>query len=221
MGYAGTYWSDTQARKGPDFRTVLTVDTFAALRAIPFVEDRQPAETLGKSARGDSLPARWHYDASSLAADDDDTAIKPAFLAAGDLGRWIKAEGFGSSVSAGQVTSLIGGDLTALDAIETAEVNAGARIMFLHTDSSADLQYVLINNPGPEVVPWMIRPDDYDAAQNDKGWKLVSVFKDGVVCAWDANYPGQNRFRQIFSRTDSDGDATLHVDENQPFTIES
>jgi hypothetical protein len=120
------------------------------------------------------------------------------------------------------ITALIGGAATTLDSIITVGedgASTGTRVVLRHSASGADLEYVLIDSPGSEVVPWKIRPDDFDGSTNDRGWDLRAVRKDGLICAWDKS--DNQRFYRLFSEPDDLGTLMLKPDSANPFTITS
>jgi hypothetical protein len=108
------------------------------------------------------------------------------------------------------VNELVGTSASALQEVKTVRAKAGALIYLHHNTSGADLMYRLISAPGAESVPWIVRPNDYHASTNNKGWKLERVFKDGVEAIW--NSADLTRFHQLFVGSESDGTRMLKVD---------
>lgn len=120
------------------------------------------------------------------------------------------------------ITTLTGGGASALDGIPTAGtdgVDLGTRVVIHHAASGADLEFLFVSSPGAEVVPWVILPDDYNAATNDRGWSLRKVHKDGLICAWDSS--NNQKFYRLFVEPDANGTAILKPDTGNPFLISS
>ena len=114
------------------------------------------------------------------------------------------------------VNEIVGTGSTALQAVKTVNAKVGALIYLNHSQSGADLVYRLISNPPAESVPWTVRPNDYNASTNNKGWKLERVFKDGVEAIWNEN--DSTKFHQLFVGQEADGTKLLKVDSTG-FTI--
>lgn len=124
--------------------------------------------------------------------------------------------GIGITIFINSVTSLIGGAVNQLDGIPTVGIDAGVKVELRHT-SGADLAFLLINSTGAEVVPWVIRPDDYASSTNEKVWSLMSVSKDGLICAWQEE--DATKFHRLF--VNLSGGAAMLKPETTPFTINS
>jgi hypothetical protein len=132
------------------------------------------------------------------------------------LGEFV--EGLALLINLTGISKTIGGTSVALDSIETVDSSAGIRVIFRH-ESGADLSYLLIDSPGAEAVPWVIRPDDYHVTTNPIGWELTDIKKNGILCTWDSNGAGGQIFRRIFTLIDGDGDAQITADQSAAITI--
>lgn len=125
--------------------------------------------------------------------------------------------GASAVLNVSSVSRLVGGSRSALDGIPTALVSTGARIVMRHAASGADLHYYLRAGTDSEVIPWTIRPDDYDIGTNAKVWVLTQVMKDGVICGYLGG--STNQFHRLFCRLDATNDVQLVPDETSPFNI--
>lgn len=80
-----------------------------------------------------------------------------------------------------EINSLVGTGDDKLEALDTETEKAGQRLVFHHDVKGVDMEYLLVDSPAANPVPWLVKPRGYDATTNDKGWRLKRVMRDGII----------------------------------------
>ena len=117
----------------------------------------------------------------------------------------------------GSITALVGGTSSDLDSVSTVNVSVGAFVCLYHAATGAVLAYRLTSGSPAETVPWDILPDDHNASTNAKYWRLLFVFRYGLICVWDKG--NTQKFYPCFSEEVDSNVPALKPDINNAFTI--